>query len=779
MTNLTAQLELFRDLINGQIEHSSENTFLKKNLALYHKKLNCMKVCVLKSSSNKYAVKQIIPKTLSNSTDWNYIQKESIQLITKKTENFYEIQLNNHFYYSYPLKGYGILILERKNPFDKRFNNTFVTIVQLFGKNLSVITKKRFENTKQIKTFKDIISNMNLGLLELNLNDEITYCNQKFLETTSYTLDEIKNKNILKLLIYKENIKFITENRTKTTTKIFNNYKLPIKNKQGEKKWVIISSSPNFNYKGEFIGSVHIVLDITKHKKEELLLEKALLNAQAASKAKQLFLANMSHEIRTPLNGIIGIIKLLNKKETSLDKNYLNSALKASQHLSSVVNNVLDMTKIESGELHLIEEDFEIKEVINNVCTILKDQAIEKNIELNVIIDPTLPNVFNGDSSRIRQILINLVGNAIKFTNEGEVILHCHADKFQKSQCKLNFIITDTGIGMTKEYLTNPFEKFQQEDNSISKRFGGSGLGLSISKQLTNLMGGDIQIKSKKHTGTEIQVGIPITIGKQKNIKPKTKNIDYHRLHDAKILLVEDDEINRLVVNNSLIPLNVKLTEVENGLEATRILKKETFDLILMDIQMPVMDGLEATMIIRNILKIKTPIIALSANAFKSEIEQCISTGMDDYLTKPFEEDELLQLTCKYCKVKKNIDSKKKSKKIEKKQITKSYDLDKLKKMSRDNPDFVKKMLLLFIDTIPRYLKEINDAYSKGDIETIKKTAHKMKPSIHNMGITSLKKELNNLECFSPESDSNEYLQLLIDKITKVLSEVVSQLRKK
>ncbi len=340
----------------------------------------------------------------------------------------------------------------------------------------------------------------------------------------------------------------------------------------------------------------------------------------------------------------------------------------------------------------------------------------------------------------------------------------------------LAFNIQDTGIGMDELFLANIFEKFQQEDVSISRKFGGTGLGLFITKQLVELMDGRLKVKSEKGVGSEVHVCIPLSIGDISKVDNKETFANNNLLSNARILLVEDNEMNRVVACNALKIFNVEVTEAENGFEAVELLKKESFDLILMDIQMPVMNGIEATRIIRKTLKNNTPVIALSANALKTEVEACMAIGMNEYITKPFEEKELFQVMARHYKKMPKIRQQSSDDNSQSQVNELLYDLTKLNKMSMGNVSFVKKMLQLFVDNFPGYIQKMNDHFEKGDFESLKSLAHKIKPSLNDMGVMSIQQDILDLEHMEPSDNSSVDIKSLVDKVSSVLSLVVKQI---
>ena len=359
----------------------------------------------------------------------------------------------------------------------------------------------------------------------------------------------------------------------------------------------------------------------------------------------------MSHEIRTPLNVIIGMIRLIEKE--CLDdalQNYVFQSKSAATHLLSILNDILDMSKIEFGQMKLYEAPFDFSTLLNSIDSIFKPSAEEKELSFTIERGESIYPYMFGDEVRLRQVIINLLGNAIKFTEKGFVKLYIdllHSDG-QKQQ--LRFRVVDTGVGMSQEFIGKIFEKFSQELNTANRKFEGTGLGMTISRDLLKLMGSELKISSEKQLGTVVEFVVTMTksfdwVDQEVSLEDKSISIV-----GARILMAEDNKINRLIAGKSLELLGCEVIEVENGLQAIEKLRKDRFDLILMDIQMPEMDGVEATLIIRNELNIDTPIIALTANAFKHDIDNYFSIGMNDFIIKPFEEEEFVTKITKNCK---------------------------------------------------------------------------------------------------------------------------------
>ena len=406
----------------------------------------------------------------------------------------------------------------------------------------------------------------------------------------------------------------------------------------------------------------------------------------------------------------------------------------------------------------------------------MTSRAEEKGIFLRSEFSSKIHNAFIGDPLRLEQILINLVGNAVKFTNKGGITIKCDLLHDHFHEQKIQIAVSDTGVGMDNSYLKNIYNKFSQEDKTGSRKYGGTGLGLAITFELVQLMNGSIDVESEKKVGTTFYVNITLKKGSVGNVKNNFNSNEIINIEGVKILLVEDNEINRLVANNTFKYYNCFVEEAVNGIEAIEKVKSNKYDIILMDIQMPEMGGLEATQIIRNELKIQTPIIALTANAFKTEIEKCKAIGMNDYITKPFEESVLLKLISKYTT--KNILVPSGQEVIfGVENANRLYDLSSLKAMSHGDNEFMNKMVSLFIEHVELSVTQIQEANINQDYDTISKIAHKLKSSSGNMGVTSIKRDIKELELYCIEKKECDKISTLILAVSSTLSKVLDQLR--
>jgi signal transduction histidine kinase/CheY-like chemotaxis protein len=416
-----------------------------------------------------------------------------------------------------------------------------------------------------------------------------------------------------------------------------------------------------FRLFSSLVGAIH------SQRTTEKQLFSAKESAEAANQSKSEFLANMSHEIRTPLNGVLGMLQLL--QETSLDKDqneFVETALASGKSLLTIMNDILDFSKVEAGKIEIKEELFDVSNLLKSTLRIFHSHATEKNILLSYNIAKGVPPYLLGDSGRIRQVMFNLVGNAIKFTDEGKVLVHLDIDLTPNNSEYVNMSvsITDTGIGIPKDRLEMIFESFSQVDGSHTRKYQGTGLGLSIVKRLVELMNGTIGIESTLGKGTRVHFKIQVKLPAE-SLKETDAALNHpYSSHDSSgtdkaanaynILLAEDNLINQKLLIHFLKKMGHKVTAAENGLHVLKHLRKNTFHLILMDIQMPHMDGIETARNIRKIEKEQQdtqnsdnhpiPIIAITAHAMKGDREKFLEAGMNDYLAKPVRFDTLRQI---------------------------------------------------------------------------------------------------------------------------------------
>lgn len=410
---------------------------------------------------------------------------------------------------------------------------------------------------------------------------------------------------------------------------------------------------------------LNILDDYTEEKINMENTQRAVLNilqdyseakekAEESTKLKEAFLANMSHEIRTPMNAIIGFSDILSKRELGeKEKEYVKTIKSAGENLLTIINDILDISKIEAGMMTFEEHTFSVKEILKSLNVMLMGKAKEKKLELLFSCDEDVPDSLLGDPTRLTQIIINLAGNAIKFTQKGNIKVHAKVLKKENENTFVEFSVIDTGIGIPQDKLEHIFERFRQAESHTTRKYGGTGLGLSIAKQLIELQDGTLFVESEFNVGSNFSFCIPykrsVAVLPLPEITGKKYNME--ELSKLNILLVEDNQLNVTLILSLFSEYNLKLQVAENGSVGIEKLKENNgltpltkcFDIVLMDMEMPVMNGYEAATIIRNELKNDIPIIAMTAHAMAGERERCLSLGMNDYISKPINANLLFE----------------------------------------------------------------------------------------------------------------------------------------
>jgi PAS domain S-box-containing protein len=514
-----------------------------------------------------------------------------------------------------------------------------------------------------------------------------------------------------------------------------------------------------------------MLVNIAERKRQAEALISAKIEAEEASKTKEIFLATMSHEIRTPLNVITGMVREMMKQRISpAQRGLLSNAKSASVHLLSILNNILDLSKIEAGEFILDNNVFDFATLLKDAEGIMTLRAQEKKIDLEMTIEPGMDTVFFGDEARIRQVLINLIDNAIKFTEQGSVRVKVGSVEVKDSLCTVNVEIKDTGVGISPDFIGKIFSKFSQEENDTKRKYQGTGLGMNIVKHLVELMGGRVEVQSTKGEGTIIQFQLILKQARHELLPAyshhSTKAPDLTGRH---ILVVEDNEMNRYVVHLSLQALNCTISEAEDGKQALDLLKTQKFDLIFMDIQMPVLDGIEATRIIRDELRLDTPIIALTANAFRHNVAKYMEAGMNDFIVKPYLERDFFQ------KINQHLSG------LPSLTVTVPeiplYDIERLREICKNDDRFMHNMMRIFIKLVDDSVPQLEQMRFLRNYTGIQKLSHKLRPSIDNLSIVSIYDTIRVLEKVDPELMQPEQIVAMMDEVITVVKEVSDQLK--
>jgi signal transduction histidine kinase/response regulator of citrate/malate metabolism len=621
-----------------------------------------------------------------------------------------------------------------------------------------------------------------IGSWEINLKDGEVFISDQF-----YTIFEIENDNsptidLLKsrlinatdVLLFEKNLNYVKENNSEVQ------FTHSLISKNGTIKYIneyIKCLNGEHNEPLKILGTIQ---DVSDQKEIERELIKARDLAEQSTRVKEQFLTNMSHEIRTPMNGILGFAKILDG--TNLDdeqKQSVNAIKRAGKNLMIVINDILDFSKIEADKMIFEEVDFSLSQNIKAVMELLSPIANDKKIKLIFNIDKKINDFLIGDPTRLSQILINLIGNALKFTDKGYVELIVSQVKESETESFLEFAIIDTGVGIPDDKIDSIFESFNQASNETTRKFGGTGLGLTITRRLIELQGGSIAVESEIDKGSKFSFLIQFKKAQKgivKTVKLKKEKINPDFLKNTNILLVEDNELNQLLAVKVFAKFDKIIDIADNGKIAIDKIEKNNYDIILMDIQMPEMDGIELTKYIRTHFgaKSKTPIIALTAHATSIEEKRCLDNGMNDYLSKPFDFNELIE------KIYHNLMNANNNSFIDEVNqdinTPKLVDFTYLNEFAEGDAAFIQKMVDLFMQNLPLALEIILNSNQTDDIKILKAEIHKLKSSITLLGIVPASKSIEIIENEIEVNPFGEKRKEEVEKFNDICQQVFAEL---
>lgn len=581
-----------------------------------------------------------------------------------------------------------------------------------------ILTEKIRASERQIHMQERVYNNLfeaisqSNAIIEFSIDGTILNLNGRFAEMMGYSVEELIGQKHTVLLTdsLTENNDFVWE---KLAAGQPYSGKFRRKHKDGKTIWVQASYSPVIDVKGEVTKITNISIDITN----DIL---AINSLEALSNQKDNFIANVSHELRSPIHAILGFTELLMEEEANGQKRkQLQSVKTAGDTLLYLVNGILDLSKIEAGLFQFDRRDFNLQDTVENVFSILNGKAQHKKLSFTYEIAPDVPDTLNGDPHRLEQVLINLLDNALKFTAEGAVKLSVSAAQNNPESASLTFVVSDTGIGIPEEKLERVFGRFTQAEENTTRKYGGTGLGLNICKLLVEKQGGSISVDSKFGEYTRFTFRLTYAVSeKQEPVESATSGKDYSLL-SGKVLMCEDNEANRILAQHLFDSTNIDLDMAENGKIGVELFRHKKYDVVLMDIQMPEMDGYQATACIRHELKSETPIVALTAHSIVKEKEKCIAAGMNDYLSKPFKKSELFDLISPWLKVEEK----------DTQQEELAFSLEIIREASLGNTQFENQMLQLFLEQSTESLEKMRRWYSEQDWDAISKQAHQLKSS--------------------------------------------------
>ena len=691
-------------------------------------------------------------------------------------ETIYEFPIVNKNGYKKWVEQCAVLIMENGKPIG------FHCIVRDISdkKQIQFELEETEKNLKhQQFQLQSVLDNTTSIIFIKDLQGKYTVANKRFMD-----LLQVQKNQVIGFTDYNLTSKDQADYFTSLDTKVISERK-PIEVEQiiegpnGPVNLLLVKF-PLFDQNNNVFGVSGIATDISERTQYQKELISARQSAESAKLLQEQFLANMSHEIRTPMNGIQGMTNLLLESSlNNVQEKYATIIKRSVNNLLVIINDILDFSKIQAGKLSIEEIAFDIRESVDAIRPLFAHRLEKKGLEFELNMDEKVPNYLVGDSYRLNQVLVNLVGNAIKFTEKGKIVLSVSIKNETDNSGVIRFSVKDSGIGIEEEKLKLVFESFSQAGVDVARKYGGTGLGLTISKQLVELQNGSIWVTSKYGEGSEFIFELPYRFASENDVTGmrRLNDINFSKLLiGRKVLVAEDNSVNQILIDHVLKSVGVFPTIVNNGKEAIGKLKKgESFDVILMDLQMPILDGYKTTDFIRKELKIDTPIVAMTATAMKGEFEKCLEVGFTDYMSKPFEFVDLYKKLCNVLNIKivetvadysDIIVNNSKSKINEIKPYNLSYFEKILKK--KDLVDLLKPLF----DSLNTEIHLIVDSIENNDWITVAKIAHKLKSSVGYIKANDLLMILQKIETNATMVEKRALLHNDVENLKRLADEV-------
>ena len=676
---------------------------------------------------------------------------------------------------------------------EKKALELFIVNEKLRQANIELQEKLVIEGEELVRSeekYKGIIEGMELGLLEVDLNHNIVRAYDWFCDMTGYLVGELEGKNALEIFVDQEDLTIMDQQNEERGQGQAGVYEMKIKKKNGKYIWVLISGAPLYDFEGKVIGSMGIHYDISGRKKMEEELHLSKKTAEAAREAEKQFLARMSHEIRTPLNAIIGMAHLLSAtSSTPEQKDHVTSIKTSGDLLLKIVSDILDISKIEANEIQIHKETFNLRTLVISLQKTFQVKTDREQVEIFSEVDEKIENLLIGDELLLTQILMNLISNAVKFTKVGTIKIGVKLLAVEEDNYILEFEVADTGVGIQEEKLNLIFENFKQADEQVRHEFGGTGLGLAISKKFVELQGGEIWAESELGKGTSFKFKLDYINSGEKDKKEDAKDEEALQVvfepSELLMLIVEDNFMNRKYITTLLRRWGVNFHVAINGKEAVEMTKEHHYDLIFMDISMPVMDGYEATRLIRNEenLNSEAPIVALTASAILSKREQALGVGMTDYIPKPFAPTQLLEVIRKYTTRKEEdvalvfaVREEEKTAPISANEIKESsineiLDISYLQNFYGGDHEHAADMFDIFLSYTVNEVPKLRILIEQEDWEGTRRLAHRIKPNFSMVGLPQLEKKILAIEKMADKKEDANTLINLMNEVESKLAE--------
>jgi PAS domain S-box-containing protein len=720
------------------------------------------------------------------------ILRDSIMVLSEKIEKEYQLQLESNLT-SNDERASRILAISRVLTGLSIAATLFlsITVIRRLRQQQSMIKELEEAHSTELQTRKDLetvslqtqdlYDNAPCGYHSLDGNGVFLAINQTELNWIGYKREEVIGKL--------QFMDVLDESSAAIVKRTFPQFKkngevrelrLNMKHRNGLILPVSLSAIAIYDENDQYLSSRSTVFDVSEQEKIEDQLKDAKREAEESALVKEQFLANMSHEIRTPINSVIGFTNLLQKTPLSGEQeHFVHLVQSASESLLTIINDILDISKIEAGMLRIEKSPFSLRGLSSSLETMFQHKVKEKSLTFTIHIQDNIPDTLTGDAVRLTQILVNLISNAIKFTQEGGISMVIIPVKETDTTVRLRFSVKDSGIGIPEDKLDTVFERFEQGETHTTRKYGGTGLGLSIVRNLIHLQQGNIAVKSEMGQGTEFLFELEYEILPMTDAQKNMQHADLHEngngiFEGVKILVVEDNQMNQLLMKHTFVNWKLNFELAENGKQALEKLDRDKFDLVLLDIQMPIMDGYATSKAIRNELKSNIPIIAMTAHAMAGEREKCLSQGMNDYISKPIQEKELQSLLKKYiARQKHTMESLKTSLRF--------INLEFLYDLVMGNSAFLNNIIRQFLNQFPGEMEQLKEAVDRKNVKQIATLAHHIQSTVSVFGRnTPFFQQLEKIEQLAKDKTSpiilaaefnklDDYKQLVLKEINQLM----------
>lgn len=623
-------------------------------------------------------------------------------------------------------------------------------------------------------------------LITINSEGKITDMNEALANITGITREEITGTDFFDYFTDREKARDVYQEVFEKSFVV--DFPLTIRHIDGKLTDVLFNGSVYKDERGNVLGVVIVARDITARKKFENELIEAKRNAEDARqiaeeavKAKQQFLSNMSHEIRTPLNAIIGFTKVVLKTPlTDKQKEYVSAIKISGDALIVLINDILDLAKVDAGKMTFEQIPFKLSASLYAMVHLFETKIHEKNIELVKEYDHNIPEVLVGDPVRLHQVILNLVSNAVKFTTNGKITVSVKLVSEDEQTATIQFSVTDTGIGIPESKIDSIFDNFQQATSGTARLYGGTGLGLAIVKQLVVSQNGTLKVESKVGKGSTFSFTLSFKKTTEKVESEKENDVMMDMgAEDIRILVAEDVVLNQLLMKTLLEEFGFQLDIAGNGQIAIEKLQEKEYDIVFMDLQMPVKNGYEATEHIRNVLKLDLPIIALTADVTTADVAKCKAVGMNDYISKPIDDRILFAKLNKYVRKINHLKFSKSDKGSNKmNEEGKCTNLEFLKQLTKNNPDMIAEMIKVYLEETPQLLQTMKESVKEKDYNKLKAAAHSMLPSFTTIGIEDEYTEITKtIQDYAVNKESFEKIEPLVESIDIICEQAFKELQ--